>query len=64
MSESNKMVERVILQAKKLALVELRNKIDSEINSLDTELDSIPSDDKDDIPFEALGSRVMSLDNN
>ena len=52
MSESNKMVERVILQAKKLALVELRNKIYSEIDSLDTELDSITSDDKDDdIPF-------------
>jgi hypothetical protein len=52
MSKDNNMVERVILQAKKLALVDLRNKIDSEINSLDTELDSIPSDDKDDdIPF-------------
>ena len=52
MSESNKMVERVILQVKKLALVELRNKIYSEIDSLDTELDSITSDDKDDdIPF-------------
>ena len=52
MSESNKMLERVILQVKKLALVELRNKIYSEIDSLDTELDSITSDDKDDdIPF-------------
>jgi len=52
MSESNNLISRVVLQTKKLALVELRNKIDSEINSLDTELDSIPSDDKDDdIPF-------------
>ena len=52
MSENNNLISRVDLQTKKLALVELRNKIDSEINSLDTELDSIPSDDKDDeIPF-------------
>jgi len=52
MSESNNLISRVVLQTKKLALVELRNKIDSEINALDTELDSIPSDDKDDdIPF-------------
>jgi len=52
MSKDSNMVERVILQAKKLALVELRNKIESEIKTLDTELDSIPSDDKDDdIPF-------------
>ena len=52
MSENNNLISRVVLQTKKLALVELRNKIESEIKALDTELDSIPSDDKDDeIPF-------------
>jgi hypothetical protein len=51
MIESDYLIKKVILQTQKIALVELRSKIDSEINSLDTELDSIPSDDKDDIPF-------------
>jgi len=42
--------ERLILQAKKLALVELQIKIKDEIDKLDTELNCIDSNE-DDIPF-------------
>ena len=46
----DKIHERLILQAKKLALVELQIKIKDEIDKLDTELNCIDSNE-DDIPF-------------
>ncbi len=46
----DKIHERLILQAKKLALVELQIKIKDEIDKLDTELNCIDSDE-DEIPF-------------
>jgi|ETNvirenome_6_30_1030629.scaffolds.fasta_scaffold14493_1 hypothetical protein len=46
----DKMHERLILQAKKLALVELQVKIKEDIDRLDTELNCIDSDE-DEIPF-------------
>ena len=46
----DKIHERLILQAKKLALVELQIKIKDEIDKLDTELNCIYSDEED-IPF-------------
>ena len=46
----DKMHERLILQAKKLALVELQVKIKEDIDKLDTELNCIDSDE-DEIPF-------------
>ncbi len=53
MTEKNKIDkihEKLILQAKKLALVELQIKIKDEIDKLDTELNCIDSNE-DDIPF-------------
>ncbi len=53
MTEKNnidKIHEKLILQAKKLALVELQIKIKDEINKLDTELNCIDPNE-DDIPF-------------
>jgi hypothetical protein len=53
MTEKNnidKIHEKLILQAKKLALVELQIKIKDEIDKLDTELNCIDSNE-DDIPF-------------
>ena len=44
--------ERLILQAKKLALVELQVKIVEELGKIDTELDCIDTDKEEDtIPF-------------
>ena len=53
MTEKNnidKIQEKLILQAKKLALVELQIKITDEIDKPDTELNCIDSNE-DDIPF-------------
>tara|TARA_R100001509_G_scaffold85684_1_gene48795 strand:- start:50 stop:211 length:162 start_codon:yes stop_codon:yes gene_type:complete len=46
----DKIHDRLILQAKKLALVELQVKIKQDIDKLDTELNCIDSDE-DEIPF-------------
>jgi hypothetical protein len=43
--------ERLILQAKKLALVELQLKIKEEIDKIDTELNCIDTEEEDSIPF-------------
>ena len=45
------MHERLILQAKKLALVELQVKIKEDIEKLDTELNCIDTEEEDSIPF-------------
>jgi|TARA_Y100000015_G_scaffold42199_1_gene49333 hypothetical protein len=42
--------DKLILQAKKLALVELQLKVKEQIDILDTEIDCIDTDE-DDIPF-------------
>jgi len=46
----DKMQERLILQAKKLALVELQIKIKEQIEKLDDELNLVDSNEED-IPF-------------
>ncbi len=46
----DKMHERLILQAKKLALVELQIKIKEQIEKLEDEITMVDSDE-DDIPF-------------
>ena len=43
--------ERLILQAKKLALVELQVKIAEEIEKINTELSCMDSEEEDSIPF-------------
>tara|TARA_R100001440_G_scaffold27998_1_gene45537 strand:- start:6 stop:164 length:159 start_codon:yes stop_codon:yes gene_type:complete len=48
-TKQDKIQDRLILQAKKLALVELQIKIKNEIDKLDTELNCI--DDDSEIPF-------------
>ena len=53
MTEKNKIDkihDKLILQAKKLALVELQNKIKEQIEKLDDELNLVDSEE-DDIPF-------------
>ena len=53
MTEKNKIDkihDKLILQAKKLALVELQLKVKEQIDILDTEIDCIDTDE-DDIPF-------------
>jgi hypothetical protein len=43
--------ERLILQAKKLALVELQVKIAEEIEKINNELNCIDTEEEDSIPF-------------
>tara|TARA_R100001224_G_scaffold47421_1_gene27352 strand:+ start:274 stop:438 length:165 start_codon:yes stop_codon:yes gene_type:complete len=43
--------ERLILQAKKLALVELQVKIAEEVEKINTELNCIDTEEEDSIPF-------------
>ena len=43
--------ERLILQAKKLALVELQVKIAEEVEKINTELSCIDTEEEDSIPF-------------
>ena len=53
MTEKNKIDkihDKLILQAKKLALVELQLKVQEQIDILNTEIDCI-NPDEDDIPF-------------
>ena len=43
--------ERLILQAKKLALVELQVKLVQEVEKINTELSCIDTEEEDSIPF-------------
>ena len=43
--------ERLILQAKKLALVELQLKITEEVEKINNELNCIDTEEEDSIPF-------------
>ena len=43
--------ERLILQAKKLALVELQVKITEEVEKINNELNCIDTEEEDSIPF-------------
>ena len=43
--------ERLILQAKKLALVELQVKIAEEIETINTRIECLETEDEDSIPF-------------
>ena len=56
----DKIHDKLILQAKKLALVELQIKIKEDIEKLDTELNCIDSDE-DEIPFQIIRWDSKSL---